>query len=197
MSNIVTPDEFREKVKNLRDPKKIADAMSHPLVAKMEQQDKHIQTMYNMIQRLVSRFHALLDYLNEAGIIFNDDEGDESLFSVVEALTSLEGCNVEYAVPVSSYSSWVIEHDNLSMILEYLNKGRMSGRFSMPDIIEKARGYNNESSRKRKLNGAEFGLDGYLALNPDNLEEEELEKLADEFGLVKVEEEEMEQNTEE
>jgi len=188
-SKVITPEQFRNKVEANAQGGTVNPFSNNPMLEKMDQQEKLIGSLHHQIMSLTTRFHAMLDYMSHAGLLLNEekladgstkkimDQGVMNIFTVA-GLPEEEWPN--------SYDTWVIEHDNITQVIMYLNKTRMEGRLNMTDIIEKAREFNAVEGRLRKLTGNEFGLDGYLMLNPDNLEEGALGELAAEFGLIKL-----------
>jgi len=198
-SKVITPEQFREKVEANAQGGTVNPFSNNPMIEKMEQQEKLIGSLHHQLMSLVTRFHAVLDYLSHAGILLNEEmqeDGSKRKTMDQGAMNIFEVAGLAQEDWPESYDAWVIEHDNITQVIMYLNKARMEGRLNMTDIIEKAREFNTADNRLRKLTGNEFGLDGYLMLNPDNMEEDSLSELAKEFGLVKLDppEEEEEAN---
>jgi len=186
---VITPEQFRQKVEANSAGGTVNPFSNNPLMEKIDQQDKLIGSLHHQVMSLTTRFHAMLDYMSHAGMLLNeslDPDGTRTKVMDQGVMNIFEVAGLPKAEWPDSYDRWVEEHDNLTQVMVYLNKSRMEGRLNMNDVIEKAREYNNEEGRLRKMVGNEFGLDGYLALNPDTLDEEALLKLANEFGLVKM-----------
>jgi len=191
--NIITPGEFRQKVEANAQGGTVNPFSSNPMMEKLAQQEQFIDALHDQVMALTAKLHALMDYMGEAGMLLHS-EIDPATGQVAEGtkmadnsvMNVFRSCGLEEAQWPRSYDAWASEHFMLTKVMRYLNHMRIQGRMNMTDLIAEAKKYNEMDGRFRKILGHEFGLDEYLGGNPDNLTDEQLKELAAEFGLVKI-----------
>ncbi|RLC98448.1 MAG: hypothetical protein DRI65_18240 [Chloroflexota bacterium] len=86
-------------------------------------------------------------------------------------------------MPEYGFDAFFVEHQKLSDVLIMFNQARHQGSASMKEIIDAAREFNNDPKRITKIRGEQIGLVDYLNTNPDNLSEEDVVALGEEFEL--------------
>jgi hypothetical protein len=173
---------------------------NHPffrMISQLEQQGQML-AMQNRV--LASRFNGLMDYLNHVGLLLTQPlsketglvdldvtpkTADGAEFFFFEDLVA-EGVLGE--MPKYGLERFIEEHVAHGHFMSEVNEGLMNHSINMDDAITKAREFNANPRRMRKVTGDQFQLPQWLTTNPDELSEEELDALAKEFGLAKHEE---------
>jgi hypothetical protein len=175
-------------------------SMKHnPLYPRIQALEEQFKLLVQQNRALTSRYHALMDYLSSIGLFVAqhmDSEGyvvAEETFTLSEYPPLFEGLvekGVLKAMPSYSLEAYLAEHLRMGEMLIQFSYGINRGLSTMKDVIETVRAYNADPRRIIPIKGTHFQLDAYLAANPDSLSDEELDALAAEFGLYRVEEEE-------
>ncbi len=165
-----------------------------PMVAEIKQHNKHLMAQN---RSLTIKLQALMDYLAHVGILLHQDLDDDGFpdgvpyspdYKLFEALAESSTVNIE--LPTYGFTTYYIEHEKRTVFLIELMTQLQQGVAQMDKVLELVRNFNAEPGRIVPIAGVEFGLDGYLTHNPDNLSDEECDAIAAEFGLAKSETEE-------
>jgi hypothetical protein len=178
------------------------DAMrNNPLVKLMEQTRRETQLIAQQNRAITDRLHALMDYLIEIGILtangVTDDgavdkdalptaQGKTDFFAALDEV--LESNGIPTVSPTNGFDRWLEEHVLLSEATLAINENLHQKRQTMAEALDTVRAFNSEPGRMREISGANIGLPQYLTMNPDMLSDEEQMALAQEFGLVKIDE---------
>ena len=217
---IIDPKDVDEKkVSRIIDPNMSPDAMaaralankqnmeSNPLFQAMKQENermrKDVGMLAGQLRAVTTRLHAILDYFTKSGLLLSQDMDDEG-FAAGEPFTPDEAADKLFerlvdegilgSLPQYGIEAYLAEHMRLGDFIVQIGQAQMSGAVSMAEVIEKAREFNSEPRRLVQVRGDAFGLPVYLNENPDELSEEELDALGAEFGLIKFDEPEEEEN---
>ena len=147
-------------------------------------------------QVLLVRIQSLTDYMAQSGLLLHQDitDGgiatgephtpDETRTKLFEAL--VEADMIE--MPEYGYTPFFVEYSIRTKFVTNLLAQKEKEAITFLDVVDHIRYFNNEEGRLAPINGAEFGLPQYLAMNPDNLSDEKLLELGAEFGLQRMEE---------
>ena len=195
---IVLPGEQRADEVAARKYRAEEALKSHPFYHMIENLRQDQVQLVTMVRGMKARFNALVDYLNDNGFLVTQPQDPE---------TGLVSDTVDPATPPQSEMLFdhLIDHGILEKmpkygleryIEEYLQHDSVMHRIAisrqhgggMDKVLDLVREFNNNPRRLRKVTGEQFGLHMYLYNNPDNLSDEELEAIANEFGLQKVDE---------
>jgi hypothetical protein len=165
-----------------------------PMVAEIKQHNKHLMAQN---RSLTIKLQALMDYLAHVGLLLHQDLDDDGFpsgepyspdYKLFEALAESSAVDIE--LPTYGFTTYYIEHEKRTVFLIEMMTQLQQGIKTMVEVLDMVRNFNTEPGRIVPIAGVEFGLDGYLTHNPDNLPEEECEAIAAEFGLAKSETEE-------
>lgn len=138
------------------------------------------------------RLNAVMDYMGHIGMFLTQDL-DEQGCPCSPTSTPL-GCfnmifeglldkGVISEMPKYGFDAFFVEHQKLSDVLIMLNQARLHGTATMTQMLEAAREFNKDPKRITKIRGEQIGLVDYLNTNPDNLSEDDIVALGEEFEL--------------
>lgn len=191
-NRVITPNSEGERmaVQQLQREQAIR---SNPLFGIMEKMKEDMQQLAIQNREITMRLHAVLDFLVDAGILLHQDL-DEKGFGIpgtvatrseatVSPFQALVDKGILDSMPNRGFEAYFVEHSKIAQLLFNLQRGIMVGALKMDRVLEMVRGFNEEEGRIHKIRGEQFGLDQYLNANPDNLPEEEIIALAEEFEM--------------
>lgn len=125
------------------------------LLKDVEYMRHEIKVLVKTLHSLSSRFNAKQQYDIEKGVLED----------------------LEY------YDSLYNSHYNREMVVSYIVSSLNIGRITMRDAVNEAIKFNSDENALVKIPATSFGLVDWLNENPDNLSDEELESIGNEFGL--------------
>jgi hypothetical protein len=175
------------------------------LKADNERMRTDMRMLANQLRSLTTRFHAILDYFTNCGVMLEQELDAEGF--AVGAPYSPKGCSTQIweglvdsgyvTMPAHGIEAYLAEHIRLGDFIVQVNQAQIARAVSMEEIIEQAREFNGDLRRLVQVKGDSFGLTEYLNANPDGMTEEELDALGAEFGLEKKDDKEEEPITDE
>jgi hypothetical protein len=154
-----------------------------PMVAEIKQHNKHLMAQN---RSLTIKLQALMDYLAHVGLLLHQDLDDDGFpsgepyspdYKLFEALAESSAVDIE--LPTYGFTTYYIEHEKRTVFLIEMMTQLQQGIKTMVEVLDMVRNFNTEPGRIVPIAGVEFGLDGYLTHNPDNLPEEETEEDTD------------------
>lgn len=165
---------------------------SNPLFKMIEDMRRDMSQMAAQIRDQATRFHALLDMNTAAGLILTQDLDNEG-FGVPGTVRSPDDSPMLFEslvsggllteMPEYGYEAYFVEHSKMLGLTMNVQRGLMTGALTPEQGIQMVRDFNAEEGRIHKISGGQFGLDGYLNANPDNLSDDEVRALAEEFNM--------------
>jgi hypothetical protein len=171
---------------------------NHPFYAMIEGLRHDRNQLMVSYRGLQTRFNALVDYLHDNGFLTTQPlDPDTGLVSETVASSTPEKAelffdhlidhNILEKMPKYGLERYIEEYLQHDALMHRVAMARETGA-KMEKVLELLREFNNSPRRLRKVTAAAVGLPQYLSLNPDGLSEEEIEAIAEEFGLYKAEE---------
>lgn len=164
----------------------------NPVFKMIEDMRKDMGQMAAQTRDFATRFHALLDMMTAAGLILTQDL-DEEGFGIPGTVRSpddspllfetLKEMEIISAMPEYGYEAYFVEHSKMLGLTMNVQRGLMTGALTTEQGIQLIRDFNAEEKRIHKISGGQFGLDDYLNGNPDNLSDDEIKALAEEFNM--------------
>ena len=164
----------------------------NPLFKMMEDMRKDMAQLAAQSRDNATRFHALLDMMAACGTVLTQDL-DEDGFGIPGTVRSpddspmlfeaLKDMKLIAEMPEYGYEAYFVEHSKMLGLTMNVQRGLMTGALTAEQGIQLVRDFNAEEGRIHKVTGLQFGLDGYLNTNPDNLTDEQIKELAEEFNM--------------
>lgn len=166
---------------------------SNPIYQMMEQNQQQLAHLMAQQQVVLVRIQALTDYLASCGLLLHQDLDERGApvgeaftpefadVKIYEALAEQDICEM----PKTGYTAYFAEYSTRIRFITSVMSQVDKGLITFEHLIEHIRYFNAEEHRLAPISGGEFGLAEYLTENPDELDDEVLDTLADEFGLRK------------
>jgi len=164
----------------------------NPIFKMIEDMRKDMGQLAAQTRDFATRFHALLDMMTAGGLVLTQDLDAEG-FGIPGTVRSpddspllfetLKEMEVISDMPEYGYEAYFVEHSKMLGLTMNVQRGLMSGALTAEQGIQLVRDFNAEEGRIHKISGGQFGLDSYLNSNPDNLTDEQITELAEEFNM--------------
>lgn len=186
-------DGERMAINQLQQEQAVANNPMFGIVKELEERVQKLSVQYRAAN---IRSQALMDYMAHLGLILHqeiDDEGhpieapytpEEQEIKLFERL--LEAGIID-KMPTYGFTAFYVEHNARIMFLMEVMGAVQQRAYGMERAIELIDEFNNEADRIVPITGTEFGLDVYLAQNPEGWPDEKCEEIGLKFGLMKRE----------